>query len=104
MPARKKASIPTKNDSVANLGVEADFGPEHADSFRRDLHPDPALRDADYVLANQPFNDSDWFRKGDDVRWPFGVTPKGNANFAWVEHLTSVEQLATKLARSADSR
>ena len=37
-----------------------DFGPEHADTFRRDLHPD--LR-ADYVLANPPFNDSDWFRK-----------------------------------------
>ena len=58
-------------------------GPEHADTFRRDLHPD--LR-ADYVLANPPFNDSDWFRKDDDVRWQFGVPPKGNANFAWVQH------------------
>jgi hypothetical protein len=38
-------------------GIEADFGPEHADTFRRDLHPD--LR-ADYVLANSPFNDSGW--------------------------------------------
>ena len=47
----------------------------------RDLHPD--LR-ADYVLANPPFNDSDWFRKDDDVRWQFGVPPKGNANFVWV--------------------
>jgi type I restriction enzyme M protein len=56
---------------------------EHADTFRRDLHPD--LR-ADYVLANPPFNDSDWFRKDDDVRWQFGVPPKGNANFAWVQH------------------
>jgi type I restriction enzyme M protein len=64
-------------------GIEADFGPEHADTFRRDLHPD--LR-ADYVLANPPFNDSDWFRKDDDVRWRCGVPPRGNANFAWVQH------------------
>jgi type I restriction enzyme M protein len=60
-----------------------DFGPENADTFRRDLHPD--LR-ADYVLANPPFNDSDWFRKDGDVRWQYGVPPKGNANFAWVQH------------------
>ena len=38
------------------------------------------------ILANPPFNDSDWFRKDDDVRWQFGVPPKGNANFAWVQH------------------
>ena len=69
--------------NFALRGIEADFGPEHADTFRRDLHPD--LR-ADYVLANPPFNDSDWFRKDDDVRWQFGVPPKGNANFAWVQH------------------
>ncbi|CAK0766926.1 Type I restriction enzyme HindI methylase subunit [Gammaproteobacteria bacterium] len=76
----------TRRLAVMNLalrGIEADFGPEHADTFRRDLHPD--LR-ADYVLANPPFNDSDWFRKEDDVRWRFGVPPKGNANFAWVQH------------------
>src|SRR5450432_3378371 len=76
----------TRRLAVMNLalrGIEADFGPEHADTFRRDLHPD--LR-ADYVLANPPFNDSDWFRKDDDVRWQFGVPPKGNANFAWVQH------------------
>ena len=76
----------TRRLAVMNLalrGIEADFGPENADTFRRDLHPD--LR-ADYVLANPPFNDSDWFRKDDDVRWQFGVPPKGNANFAWVQH------------------
>ena len=38
------------------------------------------------MLANPPFNDSGWFRKDDDVRWQFGVPPKGNANFAWVQH------------------
>jgi type I restriction enzyme M protein len=37
-------------------------------------------------LANPPFNDSDSFRKDDDVRWQFGVPPRGNGNFAWVQH------------------
>ena len=76
----------TRRLAVMNLalrGIEADFGAENADTFRRDLHPD--LR-ADYVIANPPFNDSDWFRKDDDVRWLYGVPPKGNANFAWVQH------------------
>jgi len=76
----------TRRLAVMNLalrGIEADFGPEAADTFRRDLHPD--LR-ADFILANPPFNDSDWFRKDDDVRWKYGVPPKGNANFAWVQH------------------
>jgi type I restriction enzyme M protein len=76
----------TRRLAVMNLalrGIEADFGAEHADTFRRDLHPD--LR-ADYVIANPPFNDSDWSRNTDDVRWQFGIPPKGNANFAWVQH------------------
>lgn len=76
----------TRRLAVMNLalrGIEADFGAENADTFRRDLHPD--LR-ADFVLANPPFNDSDWARKDDDVRWHYGVPPKGNANFAWVQH------------------
>ncbi len=64
-------------------GIEGDLGPEHADSFRRDLHKD--LK-ADYVLANPPFNDSDWVRNDEDVRWKYGIPPKGNANFAWVQH------------------
>ncbi|MEQ1579182.1 MAG: class I SAM-dependent DNA methyltransferase [Steroidobacteraceae bacterium] len=82
----QESNATTRRLAVMNLalrGIEADFGPEQADTFRRDLHPD--LR-ADYVLANPPFNDSDWFRKDDDVRWRFGVPPKGNANFAWVQH------------------
>jgi hypothetical protein len=40
------------------------------------------------ALANPPFNDSDWFRKDDDVRWQYGIPPRGNANFAWVQHFT----------------
>ncbi len=82
----QESNATTRRLAVMNLAlrhIEADFGPEHADTFRRDLHPD--LR-ADYVLANPPFNDSDWFRKDDDVRWKYGVPPKGNANFAWVQH------------------
>jgi type I restriction enzyme M protein len=82
----QESNATTRRLAVMNLalrGIEADFGPEQADTFRRDLHPD--LR-ADYVLANPPFNDSDWFRKDDDVRWQFGIPPKGNANFAWVSH------------------
>jgi type I restriction enzyme M protein len=74
--------------NLAIRGIEANLGKEHADSFHRDLHPD--LK-ADYVLANPPFNDSDW--RGDllkeDHRWQFGVPPAGNANFAWVQHFIS---------------
>ncbi len=55
------------------------------DSLHNDLHKD--LR-ADFILANPPFNDSDW--NGDllrnDVRWKYGTPPEGNANFAWVQH------------------
>ncbi len=80
--SRRRASTASR-DSAAHLGFEADLGAEEADTFRRDLHAD--LR-ADFVLANPPFNDSDWFRKDDDVRWACGVPPKGNANFAWVQH------------------
>ncbi len=89
----------TRRLAIMNLalrGIEADFGPENADTFRRDLHPD--LR-ADYVLANPPFNDSDWFRKDDDVRWQYGVPPKGNANFAWVQHF--IHHLAPASSGSA---
>lgn len=82
----QESNATTRRLAVMNLalrGIEADFGPEHADTFRRDVHPD--LR-ADFVIANPPFNDSDWFRKDDDVRWQYGIPPKGNANFAWVQH------------------
>ena len=76
----------TRRLAIMNLairGIEADFGPEQADTFRRDLHKD--LK-AQFVIANPPFNDSDWHRVDDDVRWQYGVPPKGNANFAWVQH------------------
>ena len=71
--------------NLAIRGIEANFGPEHADSFHRDLHPD--LK-ADYILANPPFNMKDWGgqRLREDIRWRYGIPPAGNANFAWVQH------------------
>ena len=71
--------------NLAIRQIENNLGKEHADSFHHDLHPD--LK-ADYVLANPPFNDSDW--RGDllkdDKRWKYGAPPAGNANYAWVQH------------------
>lgn len=71
--------------NLAIRGIEANLGGEAKDSFRKDLHPD--LR-ADYILANPPFNVSDWSGEllRDDVRWKFGVPPVGNANYAWIQH------------------
>ena len=79
--------------NLAIRGIDGDIGKEHADSFRRDLHKD--LK-ADFVLANPPFNDSDWGgdKLQEDVRWKYGIPPKGNANFAWVQHF--VHHLAPK--------
>jgi type I restriction enzyme M protein len=71
--------------NLAIRGIDGNLGKEHADSFHRDLHPD--LK-ADYVIANPPFNDSDW--RGDllkgDKRWKYGAPPATNANFAWIQH------------------
>ena len=69
--------------NLAIRGIEGQIA--HGDSFHNDLHPD--LR-ADFILANPPFNVSDWGgdRLRDDKRWVHGVPPAGNANFAWVQH------------------
>jgi type I restriction enzyme M protein len=74
--------------NLAIRGIEADLGPRWADTFHNDLHPD--LR-ADYILANPPFNVSDWGgdQLRDDVRWKYGVPPIGNANYAWLQHFAS---------------
>lgn len=71
--------------NLAIRSIEANLGAQPADSFLRDLHPD--LR-ADYILANPPFNVSDWSGKllQDDVRWRYGKPPAGNANYAWIQH------------------
>jgi len=71
--------------NLAIRGIDGNLGKEHADTFHRDLHPD--LK-ADFILANPPFNMSDWGgeRLKDDKRWKYGIPPAGNANFAWVQH------------------
>jgi type I restriction enzyme M protein len=71
--------------NLAIRGIEANLGPHNADSFHNDQHKD--LK-ADFILANPPFNVSDWGgpRLREDVRWKHGVPPVGNANFAWVQH------------------
>ncbi len=71
--------------NLAIRGIEANLGEQPADSFLRNLHPD--LK-ADYILANPPFNISDWSGKllADDVRWRYGKPPVGNANYAWIQH------------------
>jgi len=69
--------------NLAIRGIEANLGSKWADTFHEDLHP--GLK-ADFVLANPPFNDSDW--GGERLRsgnWPYGAPPAGNANFAWVQ-------------------
>ena len=73
--------------AVMNLAIRGIEGRiEHGDSFHNDRHPD--LR-ADFVLANPPFNVSDWRgdQLRDDKRWAYGPPPPGNANFAWVQHI-----------------
>jgi len=71
--------------NLAIRGIEANLGEQPADSFMRDLHPDVK---ADYILANPPFNISDWSGEllRQDARWKYGVPPTGNANYAWIQH------------------
>jgi type I restriction enzyme M protein len=70
--------------NLAIRGIDGNI--KHGDTFHNDQHPD--LK-ADYILANPPFNISDWGgeRLRDDKRWVYGVPPNGNANFAWVQHM-----------------
>jgi type I restriction enzyme M protein len=72
--------------NLAIRGIECNLGPHHADTFHNDLHKD--LK-ADFILANPPFNVSDWGgeRLRDDVRWKYGTPPVGNANYAWVQQI-----------------
>ncbi len=71
--------------NLAIRQIENNLGKEPADTFHHSLHPD--LK-ADYILANPPFNDSDW--RGEllknDKRWKYGTPPTSNANYAWIQH------------------
>ncbi len=71
--------------NLAIRGLDANLGGQHADSFHNDLHKD--LR-ADFILANPPFNMSDWGgeRLREDARWKYGIPPVNNANYAWIQH------------------
>lgn len=72
--------------NLAVRGIDSDIRWNNEGSFHKD-----ELRDlkADYILANPPFNISDWGgdRLREDVRWQFGVPPVGNANYAWLQHI-----------------
>ena len=72
--------------NLAIQGIEADLGKFNADTFFEDQHP--TLK-ADFILANPPFNLSDWGadKLQEDVRWKYGIPPAGNANFAWLQHM-----------------
>src|SRR5690625_287006 len=74
--------------NLAIRGIDANLGPHHADTFHNDLHK--RLK-ADYIIANPPFNISDWGgeRLAEDVRWKYGTPPPGNANYAWIQHMIS---------------
>ena len=72
--------------NLAIRGIDADLGPRDGDTFGNDLHK--TLR-ADFILANPPFNISDYSHNPDDPRWKYGIPPKGNANYAWIEHIIS---------------
>lgn len=74
--------------NLAIRGIEFNLGQEPADTFHNDQHPN--LR-ADYILANPPFNISDWGgeKLTKDPRWQYGIPPAGNANYAWIQHMLS---------------
>jgi len=73
--------------NLAIHGIDSKgLGPSWQDTFARDLHEG---RDADFVLANPPFNIKDWVRREDDPRWKYGVPPARNANYAWMQHILS---------------
>jgi len=71
------------NMNLAIRSIEGNI--KWGNSFSNDLNKD--LK-ADYILANPPFNDSDWGGENlrEDIRWKYGIPPAGNANFAWVQH------------------
>jgi type I restriction enzyme M protein len=72
--------------NLAIHGINGKLASRWGDTFARDQHPDIQ---ADYVLANPPFNIKDWARSDKDPRWKFGVPPTNNANYAWIQHIIS---------------
>lgn len=72
--------------NLAIHGLNGNLASRWGDTFARDQHPGV---EADYVLANPPFNIKAWSRNEKDPRWKFGVPPANNANFAWIQHIIS---------------
>ncbi|MGW0325534.1 class I SAM-dependent DNA methyltransferase [Nocardia sp. NPDC003183] len=72
--------------NLAIHGIDGNLAARWGDTFADDKHPD--LK-ADFVMANPPFNIKDWARKESDPRWRYGVPPKNNANYAWLQHIVS---------------
>lgn len=72
--------------NLAIHGLNGNLASRWGDTFARDQHPD---MQADFVMANPPFNIKDWARSESDPRWRFGVPPAGNANYAWIQHIIS---------------
>src|ERR1019366_10471805 len=72
--------------NLAIHGISGDLSSRWEDTFYSDKHPDIK---ADYILANPPFNMSDWARNTEDPRWKYGVPPANNANYAWIQHILS---------------
>lgn len=72
--------------NMAIRGLEANFGPHQANTFFNDVHP--TLK-ANYIMANPPFNISNWGvdQLQDDLRWKYGTPPNSNANYAWIQHM-----------------
>ncbi|MEU6411301.1 class I SAM-dependent DNA methyltransferase [Microbispora sp. NPDC046933] len=70
--------------NLAIHGIDGNLGPRWGNTFDDDKHPD--LK-ADFILANPPFNIKDWPRNENDPRWKYGVPPKNNANYAWLQHI-----------------
>lgn len=72
--------------NLAIRGIEANLGRYNADTFFNDCFPTEKF---DYIMANPPFNMSDWGgdKLRNDVRWKYGIPPAGNANFAWLQHM-----------------
>lgn len=72
--------------NMAIRGIDYDFGKYNADSFTQPQHIDKKM---DFIMANPHFNDKDWWNESlaDDPRWAYGIPPKGNANYAWIQHM-----------------
>ena len=70
--------------NLAIHGLNGNLASRWGDTFARDQHPE---LQADFIMANPPFNIKDWARSESDPRWKYGVPPAGNANYAWIQHI-----------------